>query len=170
MDVTSQSVNYLNTQTFGFSSNICPSLKDYVTAVSIPGITLGEAQIETPFVARKEPGDKLIYSVLGITFLVDEDMKNWKEVYNWLTALGFPENFQQYGNFNNARRVNLKSVFDDLQIMIYSNQSLPILKVTFKDAFPVAIGDIPLSSQDTGVSMPICTVDFQYRSYDVEIL
>lgn len=170
MDVATQNINYLNTQTFGFSTNICPSLTEYVTSVAIPGLTLGEAVVETPFVKRPEPGDKLIFSVMGISFLVDEEMKNWGEVYDWMTALGFPDNFQQYGNFTNAKRVNLESVFSDIIIIIYSNQSTPLLKFTFKDAFPIALGDIPLTSSDTSASPAVCTADFMYRSYDFEKL
>jgi len=58
VDVSTQNPNYLNTQTFSFSTNTCPSLTDYVQSVSIPGVTLGEAAVETPFVKRPEPGDK----------------------------------------------------------------------------------------------------------------
>ena len=171
MDVDTQNVNYLNTQNFSFSTNMCPSLEDYVQSVSIPGVTLGEAVVETPFIKRPEPGDKLIFSVLSIGFLVDEEMKNWKEVYNWLLALGFPDNFQQYGNFTNARRLELgKSVFSDLVLIVYNNQNTPVLKFTFKDAFPIAVGDIPLSSTETASIAPLTTADFMFRSYSVENL
>lgn len=170
MDVSTQNPNYLNTQTFSFSTNTCPSLTDYVQSVSIPGVTLGEAAVETPFVKRPEPGDKLIYSVLSVGFLVDEEMKNWLEIYNWLTALGFPDNFQQYGNFTNAKRLALTDVFSDLILLIYNNQSTPILKFTFKDAFPIAVGDLPLSSAETGSVAPLSTADFMYRSYDIKTL
>jgi len=170
MDLVTNSVNFLNTQNFTFNSNMCPSLGPYVQELTLPGIQLGEAIAETPFVARKEPGDKLIYSPLGISFTVDEDMKNWLEVYDWITALGFPENFQQYGNFQNAKRINLKSVFDDLTILVNNNQEQPIIRVTFKDAFPISIGDIPLTTSATESAPPVAQADFQYRNYVVERL
>jgi hypothetical protein len=61
-------------------------------------------------------------------------------------------------------------VFSDLILLIYNNQSIPILKFTFKDAFPIAVGDLPLSSAETGSVAPLSTADFMYRSYDIETL
>lgn len=168
MDLNSDNVNLLNTQTFNFSINLCPKLTSYVQSVSVPGVTLGEAGVETPFVRVPEPGDKLTYSVLGVSFLVDEEMKNWLEIFDWMTSLGFPDNFRQYGNIPSARRMNPDQVRSDMVLIIYSNQSLPILKVTFKDAFPIAVGDIPLTSTDTSNEAAIATADFMYSTYTVE--
>ena len=41
------------------------------------------------------PGDKLQYGDLVIQFLVDEDMKNYLEIYKWLMALGYPDTVNQ---------------------------------------------------------------------------
>ena len=168
MDLNTDNVNLLNTQTFNFSINMCPKLTEYVQSVSIPGVTLGEAGAETPFVRIPEPGDKLTYSVLGVSFLVDEELKNWLEIFDWMTSLGFPDNFQQYGNIPAAKRLSGGQTRSDMILIIYNNQSTPILKVTFKDAFPIAVGDIPLTASDTTSEAPVATADFMYRTYTIE--
>jgi hypothetical protein len=168
VDLSTDTVNLLNTQTFNFSVAMCPTLTSYVQSVSVPGVTLGEAGIETPFVRIPEPGDKLTYSVLGVSFLVDEEMKNWLEIFDWMTSLGYPDNLRQFGNIPQARRAAADQVRGDMVLLIYSNQSVPVLKVTFKDAFPIAVGDIPFTSTDTGNEAAIATADFMYRTYIVE--
>ena len=74
----------MNTQSFQIDIPLAPSVSEWVQSVSVPGITLGEANIETPFVRQPEPGDKLIFSPLSFSFIVDEEMKNWTEMFNWM--------------------------------------------------------------------------------------
>ena len=38
------------------------------------------------------PGDKINYSTLDISFLVDENLNNYKELHDWISGLGFPSN------------------------------------------------------------------------------
>ena len=42
------------------------------------------------------PGEKPIYDLLNITFLIDEDMKGWLEIHDWLRAMTFPESYEDY--------------------------------------------------------------------------
>ena len=37
------------------------------------------------------PGERLDYESLSVRFLVDEDLKNYMSIHNWMTGLGFPE-------------------------------------------------------------------------------
>ena len=164
--------NKFNSQSFNLDMNKCPLVSEYCSSVSIPGLTLGEAIVGTPFTDRKEPGDKIIFSVLSITSILDEDLKVWKEVYDWITGLGFPENFGQYKSFNPNRRVLLspEDTFSDAILTVYNNQQKPKLRLKFFDMFPIALGDIPLSTQETGDEALSVVMDFQYRSYAVETL
>jgi len=168
MDPAVHSVNLMNTQVFQLAIPYTPSVNEYVQSVSLPGVTLGEAFMETPLIKSPEPGDKLIYSPLAITFLVDEGLKNWKELYDWLKSLGFPTDMTQYGVLPHLlNRVDDDRVVCDITMLIYNNQTQPILKTVFFDCFPISIGDIPLNVADTGSQPTICTADFMYRSYEV---
>ena len=44
------------------------------------------------------PGDKINYHSLDISFLVDENLNNYKELHDWISGLGFPSNHQQFQN------------------------------------------------------------------------
>ena len=58
--------------------------------------------------------EKLSYSPLDITFLVDENLNNYKEIHDWLLGLGFLKtihNFKTYKqtdkiDFNTTRSTN----------------------------------------------------------------
>jgi len=159
----------MNTQSFQIDIPLAPSVNEWVQSVSLPGITLGEASLENPFIRQPEPGDKLIFSPLSFSFIVDEQMKNFIEMYNWMTALGFPENLQQYGVMpHQVNRVSDKDVTCDITILVYNNQTKPILKFTMFGCFPIALGDMPLNVAGTDSETPICTGDIMYRNYVIE--
>jgi hypothetical protein len=159
----------MNTQSFQIDIPLAPSVNEWIQSVSLPGMTLGEASIENPFIRQPEPGDKLIFSPLSFSFIVDEQMKNFIEMYNWMTALGFPENLQQYGVMpHQVNRVSDKDVTCDITVLVYNNQTKPILKFTMFGCFPIALGDMPLNSAGTDSETPVCTGDIMYRNYLIE--
>tara|TARA_B100000941_G_C28506328_1_gene557569 strand:- start:3145 stop:3669 length:525 start_codon:yes stop_codon:yes gene_type:complete len=158
--------NILQTNSFELVISKAPTISKFVQSVSIPGITMGEATIGTPFADRRAPGDKIIYSVLSVSFVPDEEFKVWKEIYEWITALGFPINFQQYGAYASERQgLTPKDPFSDASLIINDNQSNPKIKLEFNSLFPIALGDIPFSTSDTGADPLLVTADFQYTYY-----
>ena len=44
------------------------------------------------------PGDKVTYSSLDVSFLVDENLNNYKEIHDWITGLGFPQDHKQFAD------------------------------------------------------------------------
>ena len=47
------------------------------------------------------PGEKITYGdFTHSAFLVDENMENYKTIYDWIYGLGFPETAQQFKDLN----------------------------------------------------------------------
>ena len=88
--------NFLSQLGFKFQVKKLPTTNYFVQSVNLPSITLGDSAEDNPFVRIPIPGDHLTYSDLVLQFRVDEDFKNYLELHNWLTGLGFPEGFTQY--------------------------------------------------------------------------
>ena len=168
LNVDFENLNYLSNQSFQLSIVKFPSLNPFVQGVSLTGLTFGVAILGTPFADRKEPGDKIIFSVLSVSFLVDEEMKTWMEIYEWIRGLGFPENFGQYRSFSQGRKLTGTDVYSDGSLLLYNNQGAPIYEAVFKDLFPIALGDIPFSSLETGDEPSATTADFQYTGYEIK--
>ena len=49
-----------------------------------------------PFRDIPVPGDKFVFDTLEITFMVDENLENYREMHGWLTGIGFPRDREQY--------------------------------------------------------------------------
>ena len=89
-----ENLSFLSPTGFKFAIQKLPHVNYFCTSADIPDITLGQVDQENLFIRIPVPGDKLAFSPLNLSFAIDEDMKNFKEIYDWLIGLGYPDNFQ----------------------------------------------------------------------------
>ena len=94
-DTQPDNKNFLSPIGFQFSIQKLPHVNYFCQSANIPEITLSEVERMSPFIKLPTPGTQLTFGALSITFRVDEDLKNYKEMYNWMIGLGFPDNFEQ---------------------------------------------------------------------------
>lgn len=163
--------NYLSPLGFRFVLERTPKTNYFVQNVTLPNLTLGEFNVENPFVSLPYPGTKLTFAPLDISFLVNEDLENYLEIHNWLKGLGFPESFDQYSNLvRDRQRVAPKASkeFSDGSLVILSSHQNPNLRITFQDMFPIALTDLSFSSTLADVDYLTATVTFRYRQYVIE--
>ena len=164
--------NFLSPLGFKFSIQKTPNVNYFVQAINLPSVTLGETQLPTPFKRIPMPGDHLEYGDLSITFKVDEDMKNYIELLNWIKAIGFPDNFDQYKAVD-PRFVmpnTGEGVVSDATLVILSSAMNPIHEVIFKDLFPVSLTDFNFDSRNTDVEYIETTATFKFRTFDISAL
>ena len=101
-----ENLSFLSPTGFKFSIQKLPHVNYFCTSATIPDITLGQVDQENIFIKIPVPGDKLTFSALELRFAIDEDLKNFKEIYDWLEGLGYPDNFQQRANLQSALQQN----------------------------------------------------------------
>jgi len=80
-------LDYASPVQFRFKCSKLPTVEFFCQTANIPGISLGQATVDTPLKSIPFPGDELNYQDLGISFLVDENLNNYKEIHDWLLGL-----------------------------------------------------------------------------------
>ena len=148
-------LNQLNVVSFETNFLRMPGVNYFCQRVSIPGINLSNTILSTPYANIPIEGDVLEFEDLTIGFIVDEDMQNYLELYNWLQSLGFPDNYSQYDNETSA----IKS---DVNILIHTNKSNPNYSIVFKDVFPVSLGAIAFDTNATILDPIVIDATFKY--------
>ena len=153
---------------FQFNINKLPELDFFCQQVNLPGITLGNVEQMNPFVNNHIPGEILSYDQLQIQFLVDNQMKNYKAVYNWLVALGFPNNYDQYkaliaGDKNNYSE--LAKNYSDGTLSILTGTNTVTQQVQFIDLFPLSLESMMFQSTNTDVQYLVGSATFRYTYY-----
>ena len=167
-----QPINQSFLSPLGFKLQIkkTPTVNYFVQSVNIPQVSLGTADVETPFSKIPLPGTKLTYGYLQATFKIDEDMKNYIELYDWLKGIGFPDNFAQYGNIAAAGLTSGDGVYSDITLIVLSSAMNPNMEITFYDCFPVDLSAIEFDSTSVDVQYATATVSFANRRFDIKAL
>ena len=156
-------INYLTTLGFRFNIEFLPKTNWFTTAVNLPGISLGEVNQPTPFMQAQLPGNDLVFEALTLTFLVDEDLENWRELYDWMTGIGFPVDYDQY-----KTQKDDKQLYSDASLTILNSNMMPNYVITFKDMFPTNLSDIAFDSSSAEATPVKSTATFRYLSYTYE--
>lgn len=162
--------NFLSPLGFKFVIKKTPNINWFVQAVNLPTITLPDHVIGSPFLNIPVPGDRMQFSNLEVTFRVDEDMENYLEIYNWMVAAGFPENFDQYKGpdpNNLQNRFTQKELVSDATLMIHDSKMNPKTEVTFKDIFPIGLAELKFDSTMPDVNYIQSTVTFAYSRFTI---
>ena len=60
---------------------------------TIPNMSLGEVPIPTAGMVPIPIEGNMVYGDLEVEFIVDEDLRNYMEIHNWMRALGTPQNY-----------------------------------------------------------------------------
>jgi hypothetical protein len=156
--------NQLTQNKFRFVLQRAPSVEYFSAKAELPGITLQVAQQQTPFNPIPRPGNKMSFEPFPLTFRVDEDMRNYLEIFSWLTDLGFPSGFDGY---NHLARTGAKEV-SDASLFFLSSANNPNVEARFIDMFPVSLSSLNLDLSASEVQYLTATVVFEYQRYYIE--
>ncbi len=153
--------NYLSPLEFVVSVKRLPGVQFFSQTVNIPSVSIAQVDQNTPFKIVPVPGDRLTYGELPLSFIVDESMSNYIEVYDWLRALSFNEEFPQFDGIKTSEY----GILTDISIVIMNSHKNPNIEIQFRDCFPVSLSDITLDTTQTDVIYPQATVSFTFRDF-----
>jgi len=163
--------NLLHPNKFTMSFGRVPNMEYFCQGVSLPGISMSEVPRQNPFVDLYSPGEKAIYDMLNVTFYIDEELKTWLEIHDWIRGMTFPTDFDEYVNLRNLSPniANLaKPQYSDAVLTLYSSSNNPTFRFNFYDCFPTSLSTFFVTSTDSPEN-PItadCTFRFSYYNVD----
>jgi hypothetical protein len=151
-----------------------PGVTFFCQTINLPGLSMTEAMFPTPFIDLYAPGDKAIYDMLNVTFLVDEDLVAWEQMHDWLRAMLFPTDFSEYVNLKRLsntsafrKSVKLPPQYSDATLSIYTNKNNVNLRIDFKDVFPTTLSSIQFSSMDSAETIITADATFRFSYYNI---
>ena len=165
---------------------IFPITEWFVVRANIPSVQLGVADQYTPFVQVQVAGDHLTYGDFSITFIVDENLKNYMEMYNWVKNIGFPFSHAQFNTLERPdyqdksggtnydaesdtySKANDRDLYTDIVLQIMTAKNNLIATCEIYEAFPITIGAIEYSQQETDMTYATCEVGFAYSWFDMK--
>ena len=158
--------NYLSPSNFAISISRIPNVEFFTQKITIPSISATPVEIDTPLAAIYIEQDKLQYGDLELSFIVDENMNNYKEILNWMEGLGSPETTNQRASLSASK----DGVQSDIVLTVTNSHKNPNLRFTFKNCFPTNLGQIDLDINVQDVAYATCGVTMRYDTMQMEQL
>jgi hypothetical protein len=161
---TPENTNLLQPTKFLLAFDRIGASQFFCQTVNIPGISMGEAKINTPMLDVYAPGNKLTYDELSITFLVDEKLQSWQDLHSWFRAMASPEGFSERNRLSeiqNQYTKTMKKSYSDATLTVLSNLNNPTLRVQFFNVFPISLSSIQFDTKESADN--IITADATFR-------
>ena len=179
--------DYASPIQFRFKMTKLPTVEFFVQSANIPGITLGETSMPTPLKDISMPGDKLTYQTLDVSFLVDENLNNYKEIHDWITGLGFPQDHTQFKNLQAtgadrfpgttsstaatgtsiAQPLSEGGIYSDATLTVLNNKNVAKTEIRFQNVFPISLGSLSYDIKANDVDYLQVQASFNYMYYDI---
>ena len=187
IDRTPSKFDYASPIQFRFKMTKLPNVEFFVQTANIPAITLGETSIETPLKEIPIPGDKIRYSSLDISFLVDENLNNYKEIHDWITGLGFPEDHKQFKNLlttgsdrfpgttsstaatgtSISQATSDGGTYSDAILTVLNSKNIAKTEIRFQNVYPTSLGGLSYDIKSGDVEYITVNASFSYMYYDI---
>jgi len=165
--------NFLSPTGFRFILNRSPKVAFFGNSVNIPSMTLGVA-IQSNYLKDLEtPGDKILFEDFSLRFLVDENLENYMEIYDWMRGLGYPESLQEIYDFqtSNPRMQqpdkSQMNLYSDGTLQILTSKENPNFKVVFKDLWPYSLSTLQFDATSEDIQYFTADVSFKYTIYNI---
>jgi len=182
-------LDYASPTQFRFVLGQLSKVEFFTVGTNLPGITLSETVQNTPFKDIPIMGNKLDYEDLSVTFICDEYLENYTSLHEWMTAIGFPKNRDQFSTFRSTTSntptdtrgsskdigdvgvsTAIRGMFSDATLVILSNKNNPIVQVKYADVFPTSLSSLDFNQNATDVEYLQATATFKYKLYEIETI
>lgn len=180
-------LDYASPIQFRFKCTKLPEVEFTCQTANIPGISLGSGVQPTPLVDIPIPGEKISYQSLDISFLVDENLNNYKEIHDWLIGIGFPQNYTQFQNlqadgsdrFPGSTRSTAPTgksipqplkegaIYSDATLTVLNSKNIAKTEIRFQNIYPTSLGSLSYDVKLTDVDYLQASVSFAYMYYEI---
>ena len=151
-------VNY-----FQFVLDRVPNMSYFCQSANLPGIAFGSA--EQPTVLGhpvKVPTGAFRFEDLELTFRVDENLTNWREIHNWIKSIG------NYDSDEDTLPYDKKT--SDADLSITNSSYRPKINIHFKHVFPISLSGLNFITTAIDSMEMTATVKFAFTGYEIKNL
>ena len=165
--------NFLSPTGFRFSLRRSPKVAFFCNQANIPAMTLGVTEQATYLKNIPVPGDKIEFGDLTLRFLVDEDLKNYMEIQNWIRGLGYPDSLAEFDRLDKEGEIfgryagDQDKIYSDGTLSVLTNSLVPQFQIFFKDLFPYDLSTLTFDATQTDQEYFTADVSFKYTIYTV---
>lgn len=163
MSTTPITHNALLINYFQFVLDRVPNITYFCQSANLPGIVFGVAEQPTTLgYPVKVPTGSFRFEDLELTFRVDENLTNWREIHTWIKSSG---NYESDEN-----TLPYKQKTSDAYLLLTNSTYNPKIKIHFRHVFPIALSGLVFNTTAQDSFEMTASVKFAFTGYEIEDL
>tara|TARA_R110002012_G_scaffold264601_1_gene447982 strand:- start:1678 stop:2334 length:657 start_codon:yes stop_codon:yes gene_type:complete len=175
--------NFLSPIGFQLSFKRMPGVSFFCQSANVPKMKINSVSTPTRFNKIQQPGDEIIYDPMSVRFLIDENMKNYYQVHDWMRQIATPVSSKEFtysrGSIKSQNRkesdINTDSVWadqwrTDASLFVLSSNYQPVAEFIFHDCFPRKLTTIQFDATVTDILYFMGEMSLQYSYFDYHIM
>ena len=123
-----------------------------IQTMFLPDVTVTDAPLNFKQINVGRAGDKIEFGAFEISYLIDEDLFNYKEIFDWMKS-----NVETNHTATNHVR--------DLTLTVMNSANNVTKQIKFVDAYPTSLSSLPFDITTTDVEYLTAVVSFSYSYY-----
>tara|TARA_B100000809_G_scaffold96315_1_gene94883 strand:+ start:248 stop:703 length:456 start_codon:yes stop_codon:yes gene_type:complete len=146
--------NFLNPSSFVLTldSQTYSGAEWTIQTMILPDVTTEGAALQYKQIDVGRTSDKIVFGQFEISYLIDEDLLNYKEIFDWMKS-----NVETVHTATNHVR--------DLTLTVMNSANNVTKQIKFVDAYPTSISSLPFDITTTDVEYLTAVVTFAYSYY-----
>lgn len=143
-----------------------PNLEFFVQDFTHAGVIMNTADLQykklasIPFI-----GDKLTYNEMLANIILDEDMKAYTEMHDWMRRILDQDMTTPVDRFK--AKTEKPPAQSDITLSILSSSNNPVVRIKYRDCIPTALTDIQFQSTAGGESFITFGASFRFTYFDI---
>ena len=177
-------LDYADPTKFRFQMTKLPLVEFNTISANLPDVSLTELNQPTRLQQLKIPGNDLTFGDLTITFIVDEELNNYRAVHNWMAGLSQLDSDAKFQELlaDGADRMPLSqsrgiqsepgksgiatpdgAIYSDAKLIILTSRNIPKIEISFLDCYPKSLSALEYNQQATDIEYLTASVTFGYK-------
>tara|TARA_B100000953_G_scaffold297988_1_gene293898 strand:- start:662 stop:1117 length:456 start_codon:yes stop_codon:yes gene_type:complete len=146
--------NFLNPSSFVLTldSQTYSGAEFTIQTMILPDVSADGAPLPFKQVDVAMASDKITFGQFEISYLIDEDLYNYKEIFDWIKS-----NVESVHTATNHVR--------DLTLTIMNSANNVTKQIKFVDAYPTMLSSLPFDITTTDVEYLTAVASFRYSYY-----
>ena len=150
--------NFLNPSSFVLTldSQSYSGAEFTIQTMILPDVSVEGAPVNFKQINVGRAGDKINFGSFEISYLIDEDLLNYKEIFDWMKS-----------NVETKHSTTTSSDhYRDMTLTVMNSANNVTKQIKFVDAYPTSLSSLPFDITTTDVEYLTAVATFQYSYYE----
>jgi hypothetical protein len=162
--------NFLSPLGFKLVFTRLPNVVLFSQTATLPSISVKAITVNNPILPLNVSTTTMDQGIFDVTFKVDEDLVNYREIYDWMVDLTFGRETSLYLHMGERKKADDAGVRSDASMIILNSAKNANIKIDFNDVFPISLTPQRFDAKQTDVDYVECTAQFSYRNFNISLV